>query len=56
VSGADRSDHRTVVVRLSTAPVSAIAAQAVPAAEMNWSWPYGNPLSKYGCSQMARDL
>ena len=28
-----------------------MAAQAVPAVEMNWSWswPYGNPLSKYGC-------
>ena len=38
----------------SAAGVSAITAHAVPAAEMNWSRPYGNPLSKCGCSQIAR--
>ena len=40
----------------STVTESAIVDQAVAAAEIHWSVPYGNPLSKYGCSQMASVL
>ena len=36
------------------AAISACVAQFVAAAEMNWSLPYGKPLSKCGCSGMAR--
>jgi hypothetical protein len=34
----------------------AIADQAVAAIEIHWSWPWGNPLSKYGWKPKARDL
>src|SRR5262249_33562585 len=36
------------------ASMSAIVAHAVPAKELNWWRPYGNPLSKYGLNEPAR--
>src|SRR5262245_7318458 len=34
---------------------SAMTAQEVAAAEMNWSRPCGKPVSKYGCNPKARE-
>jgi hypothetical protein len=39
--------HRAAPGDGSTARDRAIDAQQVPASEMNWLFPYGNPASKY---------